>query len=68
MLSFITIEMDAAQSELTAEDYTFCLWVYLVNKKNKKSVNKLAKELNVYPTPANVYEAVKNALFYGIAI
>lgn len=67
-MSMLEIEMDASKSELTAEDYTSCIWIWALNKKNKKALNKLARELNVFPAPANVYEAVCAELFKGIAI
>jgi ABC-type metal ion transport system substrate-binding protein len=67
--SLMDIEMDAANSSLTAEEYTSMLWSNLVvSKTHKKTVNKVAKSLNVYPRGPEVYEALVNHLFAGIAV
>lgn len=69
VFSLIDIEIDAAKSTLTAEEYTSSLWRNLVvSKVHKKTVNKLARELNVYPRGPEVYEALTNHLFAGIAV
>lgn len=67
--SIIDIELNAATSLLSYEDYRQMLWSNLVcDKKNMPTVRKIAKELNVYPKPVNVYEEIINYLTQGIAI
>lgn len=67
--SLIDIEMDAAKSTLTAQEYTSMLWSNLVvSKSHKRTVNKVARELNVFPRGPEVYEAITNHLFAGIAV
>lgn len=69
VFSLMDIEMDAANSTLTAQEYTSMLWSNLVvSKAHKKTVNKVAKALNVYPRGPEVYEALTNHLFAGIAV
>lgn len=67
-ITMLHIEADASQSELTAEDYTFALWIWLLKKESKANVKALAKELNVFPAPQNVYQAVTEKLFAGITV
>lgn len=62
IFSLLDIEMIASRSTDTIEVFTDGLWHLVVANKNKKQVNKLAKDLNIYPHPANVYQGVKNYL------
>lgn len=67
-MTLLEIETGAAKSEMLVTDFTDCFWNWLLYPKNKRKVNKLARELNIYPTPANVYTAVLERLFDGIAL
>lgn len=68
MITYLIIEEDASRSNLSVEDYTLSIWLWVLNKANAKNMRLLAKELNVYPKPANVYSAILEQLFAGIAI
>lgn len=68
-IGILEIERDASNSDLTADDYKQMLWSHLVvSRKHRKVINKVARQLNVYPHPPNVYEAICNYLFSNIAI
>lgn len=55
-MTFIEIEHKASISIQSEEDFFLSLWCYLVN--NRKQCNKLAKELNIFPNPAIVYNEI----------
>jgi len=67
-MTLLEIETGAANSNMPVNEFADCFWHWVMYKKNKAKVNKLAKELNIYPKPANVYHAVLEYLFKGIAI
>jgi len=67
-MTLLEIEMDATTCDLLVTDYTFIFWCFCFNKKNKAKINKLARELNIYPRPVSVYHAVLGYLFEGTAI
>ena len=68
MITYLIIEEDASRSNLSVEDYTLSIWIWLLKKSNAKNMRSLARELNVYPKPSNVYSAILEQLFSGIAI
>lgn len=61
-ITLLQIEANASNSLLTEEEYSLALWVFLLKKENKKNVSSLAKTLNIYPTPANVYYEIMKEL------
>jgi hypothetical protein len=67
-MTLLDIEKGATNSEMLVTEFTDCFWHWCLYPKNKAKINKLARELNIYPKPANVYQAVLERLFDGIAI
>ena len=67
-MTLLEIEMGAANSNMPITEFKSCLWHWCLYSKNKAKVNKLARQLNVYPKPANVWHAILEYLFEGTAI
>ncbi|MBK7883472.1 MAG: hypothetical protein IPJ81_06535 [Chitinophagaceae bacterium] len=66
-ITLLEIEANAANSLLTEEEYSLALWIFLLNKENKKNVLSLAKNLNIYPKPANVHYSIMKELTIHIS-
>lgn len=67
VLTLLDLEVYAANSEATKEDFTDALWIELIGKKNKKQINQFAKDLNIYPRAANVYYELEKHFFSHIS-
>lgn len=63
-----TIEMHVYESYESFEDFYLSLVSFLRNPKNKKDVNKLARQLNVYPNWCRVAAAIITYLIPHIPI
>ena len=61
-ISLLHLELEINEKDfigkLTVEAYTDYLVSNLILKSNKRHVNSLARELNVYPKPHNVADAI----------
>lgn len=62
-VTLLELEVKAASSDLTREDFEQCLWVELIGRKNRKQINQFAKDLGIYPRAANVYYSLVNHFF-----
>lgn len=63
---FEMIEADAAKSELSQREYQSGMWFYL--RRKQALIPKLSKELNCRPVWYEVYYAIFDRLYKGIAV
>ena len=66
-LTVLELEVKAANSDLTREDFEIILWNELVVKKNRKQINQFARDLNIYPRAVDVYYKLNQYFFSHIA-
>lgn len=67
-MTLLDIEIGASKSDMLVTEFKDNLWLWCMSKQSKAKVRKLARELNIYPAPANVYYHILKYLFAGTSI